>query len=287
MSVVERLVATVSDGPFLLAAPVAAAAGLVSFLSPCCLPLVPGYLSYMTGLTGAELEAGAAAPAPALAHAVAGGPTRGPVPLGLPADLPRPLTTARGRGQVLLGSILFVLGFSAVFVAAGAAFGSVGSLLAVHQVAVDRVAGAFTVILGLAFLGLVPVLQRDVRVHRLPRVGLAGAPLLGVVFGVGWTPCLGPTLAAVQTLAFTQGTAGRGAALTFVYCLGLGLPFVAAALAFRRALRVFGMVKRHYRLVTRLGGALLVLVGLLLASGLWNQFIINIRGPVSGFSTVL
>lgn len=284
MSTVDSLVATVTDGPFLLAAPIAAAAGLVSFLSPCCLPLVPGYLSYMTGLTGAELEAGARQEpgpagrgAPGAAVAAAGGTATA-------VTVPE---VRHARGQVLLGSLLFVLGFSAVFVAAGAAFGGLGSLLSLHQVAVNRVSGVLTVLLGLAFLGLVPALQRDVRVHRLPRVGLAGAPMLGVVFGVGWTPCLGPTLAAVQTLAFTQGTAARGAALTFVYCLGLGLPFVAAALAFRRALGVFAAVKRHYALVTRLGGVLLVAVGLLLASGLWNELIIAIRGQVSGFTTVL
>lgn len=278
MSAIDALVATVTDGPFLLAAPIAAAAGLVSFLSPCCLPLVPGYLSYMTGLTGAELESGYPADRGQLGGSgeAAGTST---------ATLSR--TSRHTRSRTLAGSVLFVLGFSSVFVAAGAAFGGVGSLLAAHQGTVDVVAGAFTVLLGAAFLGLVPALQRDVRVRRLPRVGLAGAPVLGVVFGVGWTPCLGPTLAAVQTLAFTQATAMRGAALTLVYCLGLGLPFIAAALAFRRALSVFAVVKRHYALVTRAGGAMLIAVGLLLISGLWTDLIIGLRGWIGGFTTVL
>ena len=287
MSVVDSLVQTVTDGPFLLAAPVALAAGLVSFLSPCCLPLVPGYLSYLTGLAGANATA---APAPpresgsSMAEATETGSGRAAVAERV--DVPARVAAA-GRLRVLLASILFVLGFSVPFVAAGAAFGNVGSLLAIHQTAVDRVAGAFMILLGLAFLGSIPFLQRELRVHRLPRVGLAGAPLLGLTFGVGWTPCLGPTLAAVQTLAFTQATAGRGAALTFVYCLGLGLPFVAAALAFDKALRVFAIVKRHYALITRAGGAMMITVGVLLVSGVWARFIIELRGTVAGFTTPL
>lgn len=274
---IDGLVQTVVDGPFVLAALVAAAAGLVSFLSPCCLPLVPGYVSYMTGLTGAELEA---AREPVDADAGTGGSG------GVLAP-PAPVTGLARRSSVLTGSVLFVLGFSAVFVTAGAAFGSIGARLLAHQDAVNRVAGVVTILLGLAFLGAVPTLQREWRVHRLPRVGVAGAPLLGVVFGVGWTPCLGPTLAAVQTLAFTQGTAVRGAALTFAYCLGLGLPFILTALAFRRAMTVFSVVKRHYALVTRVGGALLIGVGLLLLSGAWSALVVDLRGWVSGFTTVL
>lgn len=274
---IDGLVQTVVDGPFVLAALVAAAAGLVSFLSPCCLPLVPGYVSYMTGLTGAELEA---ARVPAVAAAGTGGS-------GALVAPPAPVARAARRSSVLTGSVLFVLGFSAVFVTAGAAFGSVGARLLAYQDTVNRVAGVVTILLGLAFLGAVPALQREWRVHRLPQVGVAGAPLLGVVFGVGWTPCLGPTLAAVQTLAFTQGTAVRGAALTFAYCLGLGLPFILTALAFRRAMTVFAVVKRHYVLVTRAGGALLIAVGLLLLSGAWSALVIDLRGWVSGFTTVL
>lgn len=282
---IETLVTTVTDGPFLLAAPIAVAAGLVSFLSPCCLPLVPGYLSYMTGLTGAELEAGSTAKATVPASTGVG--SQGDPPRAPAGAEPPAVAASVRRAPVLAASVLFVLGFSAVFVTAGAAFGGLGGLLAVHQRTVNVVAGVLTVLLGLAFLGVIPLLQREMRVHRLPKVGIAGAPLLGIVFGVGWTPCLGPTLAAVQTLAFTQGTAARGAALTFMYCLGLGLPFIAAALAFRRALSVFAVIRRHYALITRVGGGMLVVVGLMLVSGVWDLMILEIRTWVGGFETVL
>jgi cytochrome c-type biogenesis protein len=264
MSVADTFVETVTDGSLLLAVPVAAVAGLVSFLSPCVLPLVPGYLSFVTGLSGEEL--GEARPQ---------GDT-----------LVRTRTPVR-RSRVLAGSVLFVAGFSAVFVTSGALFGSLGSVLAGHQDAVDVVLGLLTILLGLAFLGLVPGLQREVRLHRLPSPGLAGAPLLGVLFGVGWTPCLGPTLAAVQTLAYREASAGRGALLTAAYCAGLGIPFVLTGLAFSRALGAFAVVKRHYAVVMRVGGGLLVVVGLLLVSGLWGSFIADLRGWVSGFETAV
>ncbi len=282
MGIAETFVATVTDGPLLFALPVAAAAGLVSFLSPCVLPLVPGYLSYVTGLTGADLS-GRAEPQP---HAVAP-PAVGPRDEGDLLVAAPPATEAAPRGRVLAGSVLFVLGFSAVFVSEGALFGGLGAALLVHRDVVDRVLGALTVLLGLSFLGLVPGLQREIRFHRLPAAGLAGAPLLGVLFGVGWTPCIGPTLGAVQTLAYTQASAGRGAILTAAYCLGLGVPFVLTGLAFRRALGAFAAVKRHYGLVMRIGGGLLVVVGLLLVSGLWEHLMIQLRVLVAGTTTVL
>lgn len=240
------LAGTVAAGSLLLALPVAVAAGLVSFLSPCVLPLVPGYLSYVTGMSGD----------------------------------PR-------RGRMVAGSALFVLGFSLVFVLGGALFGGAGALLFGNAEAVTRVLGAFTIVLGLAFLGLIPGLQRDVRVHRFPAAGIAGAPLLGVVFGLGWTPCIGPTLSAVLALSLDQASAARGAALAFAYALGLGLPFVLAALAYRRALSTFKAMRRHSRLVTRLGGAMLVLVGVLLVTGLWGQLIAGMQGWVGGFEPVI
>ncbi len=255
MGVTSTFVSTVTDGPLLLALPVAAVAGVVSFLSPCVLPLVPGYLSYVTGVAGVDLGT---------------------------AD-----ATSRRRLQVLVGSVLFVLGFSAVFVSEGLFFGGLGASLVAHQVVVDRVLGVLTVVMGLAFMGLIPGLQREARIHRLPAVGLAGAPVLGVLFGVGWTPCLGPTLAAVQGLAFTQASAGRGAFLTAAYCLGLGVPFVAAGLAFRQALATFAVVKRHYDLVMRIGGGMLVFVGLLLVSGLWTHLVIALQSLVNGSGTLL
>jgi len=278
MSVTSTFVSTVTDGPLLFALPVAAAAGLVSFLSPCVLPLVPGYLSYVTGLTGVDLATGTAAPAPAGSAAVASGDVL--VRTQAPAE-------QRVRARVLLGSVLFVLGFSAVFVSEGALFGTVGQSLQEHRAVIDEVLGVLTVFLGLTFLGLVPGMQREVRFHRLPRAGLAGAPVLGVLFGFGWTPCLGPTLGAVQTLAFTQASAGRGAILTAAYCAGLGIPFVLTGLAYRRALGAFTVVKRHYDVVLKVGGGLLVVIGLLLVSGRWELLMIKLRVLVAGSSTLL
>ncbi len=268
----------VTDGPLLLAVVVAVLAGLVSFLSPCVLPLVPGYLSYVTGLTGAEL--GETAPARTATAAFSAGS-------GGTAVLERPPATGLLRGRVLLGSVLFVLGFSVVFISEGLLFGQLGASLLAHKQVVDRVLGGLTIVLGLAFMGYLPGLQREVRIHALPRAGLAGAPLLGVLFGVGWTPCLGPTLAAVQTLAYNQASAGRGAFLTAAYCAGLGIPFVLTGLAFRRALGAFAVVKRHYALVTRFGGGLLVAIGVLLVTGVWDKIVIHLQVVVSSTQTVV
>jgi cytochrome c-type biogenesis protein len=223
-----------SSGSLLLAIPVALIAGLVSFFSPCVIPLLPGYLSYATGLSGADLE-----------HA--------------------------RRGRMLAGAVLFVLGFSAVYVLLGWVSGSVGGWLVEWRRQLEIVLGIITILLGLAFAGLVPFLQRDWRVHQVPAVGLAAAPALGFLFGVGWTPCIGPTLAAITNLSLNEATAGRGALLSGFYCLGLGVPFIVAALAYRRALGAFGFVRRHQQWVTRIGGAMLVLVGLALLTGWWDQ----------------
>ena len=241
---------TVLSGSLLLALPVAAFAGLVSFFSPCVVPLLPGYLSYATGLSGADLEDGR-------------------------------------RGRMVLGSALFVLGFTFVFVALGTLSGALGDLLWEYMTPISRVLGVVTILVGLAFIGLVPWLQRDVRVHRVPAVGLAAAPLLGVLFGLGWTPCIGPTLAAVQTLALTEGTAARGALLSVAYSLGLGLPFVIAGLAFRRMLGAVAWVRRHQVWVTRAGGAMLVLVGVLLVTGVWDLWVGELRNWVGGFEVAV
>jgi cytochrome c-type biogenesis protein len=244
----------IRDGSLLLAAPLALLAGLVSFLSPCVLPLLPGYVSYMTGLSGADLQS------------------------GVPARL---------RGRMLAGSVLFVLGFSAVFVSYGVLFGAIGDLLLEHQQTITRVLGVLVIVLGLAFMGAIPLLQRDVRVHRVPDVGVAAAPMLGVLFGLGWTPCIGPTLAAVLSLSYTEASAARGAFLTLVYCLGLGIPFVLSALAFRWMLGAVGWVRRHQVWITRVGGAMLVLVGLLLVTGAWDRLVAEMLGWTTGFTTVV
>ena len=237
---------TVLSGSMAVALPVALVAGLVSFFSPCVVPLLPGYLSYATGLSGVDLE------------------------------------NAR-RGRMVLGSLLFVLGFSFVFVMLGTLSGALGEWLFVYTRQISVALGFFTILVGVAFIGLVPWLQRDVRVHRVPAVGLAAAPLLGVLFGLGWTPCIGPTLSAVQALALHEGTAARGAMLSVAYSLGLGIPFLVAGLAFRRTLGAVKWVRRHQVWVTRIGGMMLIVVGVLLVTGLWDQWVADLRSVVTGF----
>jgi len=249
----EDLSRTVVDGGLVLGILVAALAGLASFLSPCVLPLVPSYLSYVTGMSGADIsDAG-----------------------------------ARGKGRLLTGTALFVLGFAAVFVSFGSLFGAIGYELLEYETTVNRVLGVVVILLGLAFLGFVPGTDREWRIRRLPQVGLAGAPLLGIVFGVGWTPCVGPTLGVVLTLAGSEASAVRGAILTFVYALGLGLPFLVAAVAYRRALRMFGWVRSHSQVVTRIGGGMLVVLGVLLVTGAWAEFSNQMRVWLGGIETVI
>ena len=245
----------VTDGPLLVAAAVAALVGLISFASPCVLPLVPGYLSYVAGLVGT--------PAPAASEQA--GSTGG----GAIATVVR--TEVAPRSRMVAGALLFVLGFSAVFVAFATAFGGLGRLMLEYTDVLDRVFGVVTVLVGLGFLGWLPLLQRTTRLSARPAAGLAGAPLLGIVFGLGWTPCLGPTLAAVYSLAVSEATATRGAVLGFAYCLGLGVPFVLVALGAQWAVGATTFLRRHARTVTRVGGAVLVLVGLLLLTGAWTD----------------
>ena len=273
---------TVATGSLILAIPLAFAAGAVSFLSPCVLPLVPGYLSYVTGLTGAELAGEAEAP-------------RRPAPSDDTSTTGSDLGTAtikapsrqRAKGRVLAGSVLFVLGFTFVFVSYGVLFGAVGSVLQEHQDIITRVLGALVIVLGLAFLGLMPGAQYEWRLHRAPKLGLWGAPFLGVLFGLGWTPCIGPTLGAVLTLAVNEASAARGALLSAVYCLGLGLPFVVVGLLYRHALGTIGWVRRHNQLVMRLGGLMLVAIGVLLVTGLWGDLTIGLRSWAGGFGVPL
>ncbi|CCH87384.1 Cytochrome c biogenesis protein [Modestobacter italicus] len=252
----------VSDGSLLLAAAVAALAGLLSFASPCVLPLVPGYLAYVAGLTGAAGGQHAQENEPtATSSAVATAVRR----------------QSAERRRVVVGALLFVLGFTAVFVSFGALFGGLGRLLLEWAPLLTRVMGVITIVMGLAFLGALPWLQRERRITRRPPAGLAGAPVLGVVFGLGWTPCLGPTLSAVNSLAYTEASAGRGAALGLAYCIGLGVPFLLVALGARRALSLSAFARRHARTVMRIGGLLLVALGLLLVTGAWEGIMVWLR----------
>ena len=267
----------VTDGPLLLALAVAALVGLISFASPCCLPLIPGYVSYVAGLAGSQVTAGAARVPQAAGGGAASATSAGcsaeagavPTPLAAPAAVP--------RGRVLAGSLLFIAGFSAVFVSFGALFGGLGRLLLEWSPVLTRVAGVVVIAMGLSFLGAIPWLMRERRVQHRPPAGLAGAPVLGVVFGLGWTPCLGPTLAAVNTLAYTQASAGRGAVLALAYCLGLGIPFVLVALGARRALAFSALARRHARTVMRIGGGLMIVLGVLLLTGWWDALMIWLR----------
>lgn len=238
----------VLGGALWLALPVALLAGLVSFASPCVLPLVPGYLAYASGTTD---------------------PGRA------------------GTGRLLAGTGLFVLGFTAVYLVIGATAGSLGAWLVREQRAVEAVGGVLMIGLGLLFAGVLPGLSGERRMQWRPTAGLAGAPVLGIVFGVGWSPCIGPTLSAVLLLGLNEASAGRGLILTAAYCVGLGLPFLLVAAAYGRGMTALGPLRRHRVAIARAGGAMLVLVGVLLVTGIWGAFVQSLQGPISGFETAL
>lgn len=236
------------SGSMLVAVPVAALAGLVSFFSPCVVPLVPGYLSYATGIGAADIVDGKAS-----------------------------------RRRMLLGTSLFVLGIAVVFVSTGAAFGGLGAKLLVNQRLVSVIAGALAILMGLAFAGLLPVFRRDLRTNLAPRAGLVAAPVLGFAFALGWTPCIGPALSVVLTLSLNEGSAMRGAVLALAYTLGLGIPFVVLGVAFVRFAGALAWVRTHQRAVMRAGGVLMVLVGIALITGLWDVWMAALRGWASSF----
>jgi cytochrome c-type biogenesis protein len=248
-----RVIAALSSS-LLAALPLAFAAGLVSFVSPCVLPLLPGYVAFLSGAAG-RIEG------------------------------------RSGRGRAVVGSLAFVLGFAVVFVSFGALFGGLGSSLRTHQRTLEVVFGVVTVLLGLFFAGWWPSawLQRDRRVHHLPRVTVLGAALLGFTFALGWTPCIGPTLAAILGLAASSSgaTAFRGSVLAFVYCLGLGLPFVVAALATEWMATVSTWLRRHHNVVGRIGGILLILIGLAEVTGAWHAFVLWLQIHIPASNALL
>lgn len=233
----------VFSGQLLLAIPIALLAGLISFASPCVLPLVPGYLGYISGGTG----------------------------------------IATTRLRAVSGASLFVVGFGAVFVAYGAAFGAMGAWLVQWQDVVVRALGVLVIVMGLVFVGQLSFLQRTVKPNWQPRVGLVGAPMLGIVFGLGWTPCFGPTLATISVLSLDSSSALRGAALGLAYCLGLGAPFILIALGFAWAKRSIAVIRRHIRSINVVGGIALVLIGALMVTGAWTWITLELQGFMLGF----
>ena len=250
------------SGPILVSAGLALTAGAVSFASPCCVPLVPGYLAYLAGIVGADT----------------------------PTVQTTDTTPRSGRWRVAGAALLFVLGFTAVFAAETITVLGVSDALLANEELLERLGGIVTIAMGLVFLGLIPGLRREARIHRVPRGGIASAPLLGAVYGFGWTPCLGPTLAGVIAVAdATQigPTTPRGILLVLAYCLGLGIPFILLALSLRSAVRAAGWLRRHTRVIQLAGGAMLLAVGILLVTGLWAEFVNWLRLPIVGFTTVL
>lgn len=232
------------SGSMLVAMPVALLAGILTFISPCVLPLVPGYLGYVSGIAAA-------------------------------------------RSRMILGSVLFVLGFTVVFVSLGVLAGSAGLVFLVQNQWIQTVLGILVVIFGLVMIGQFGFLQRSLRLPVSPKLGLAGAPLLGVVFAFGWTPCIGPTLSAVLVLASSAGDPVRGGILATIYSLGIGVPFVLIAAGFGWAARSVGFVKRHIRIFNLIGGGMLILIGLLMTFGIWNRLVLWIQLMFGGFELVL
>ena len=239
----DFFVEQIMSGFLITALPVAFTAGVISFLSPCILPLVPGYLSFAAGFSAS-------------------------------------------RGKVFLGSVLFVLGFSVVFVSFGAIFGGLGNQLVANEGLISIILGVITIFLGFVFLGKFPFAP-TFRPTMKTTGGLIGAPILGFLFGVGWTPCIGPALAAVQTLAFQESSAARGAILSVGYCFGLGLPFIASGVFLDRSEKLRKYLVKRGDLITKIGGIFLIVLGLLQVTGLWGQLMNSMRSLISDFIPVV
>lgn len=239
----DFFVEQIFSGVLVTAFPFAVIAGLISFLSPCVLPLVPGYLSFAAGFSVS-------------------------------------------RGKILLGSFLFVIGFSAVFVSFGAVFGGLGNILSAHEDLISRILGVITIFLGFIFYGRFPF-SPTIRPKMRTTGGLLGAPLLGVLFGIGWTPCIGPALAAVQTLAFQESSAVRGAILSFGYCLGLGIPFILSGLSLDKSTKLRTLIYRRGDLISKVGGVFLIAIGVLEVLGFWSQLMNSMRSLISDFVPVI
>ena len=249
----------VSDGQLLVAVTISLAAGLLSFLSPCVLPLVPGYLAYVSGVAGVSSTAG--------------------------ADPKR--AARRERSRMFLGALLFILGFTVVFLLVNVLVGSLGVWLWEWQDTITRVMGVIVILMGLVFMGLFSRMQTTTRINLKPRVGLIGAPLLGIVFAIGWAPCMGPTLGVVMTLSAQAGSVGRAVILAIAYCLGLGIPFLLATFGFGWMTQTMTFFKRHIRAVNVIGGALLILIGLLMVTGLWSRMMFELQAVIGGYVTPL
>lgn len=240
----------VLNGQLLAAVPIALAAGLVSFLSPCVLPLVPGYLGYLGGFTDASADAS---------------------------------VEKRNRRRLLLGVLLFIAGFTLVFVTFNLVAGVAGSWLLRYSDVIVRIAGALLIVMGLVFIGQFGFLQRTIKPSWRPATGLAGAPLLGIVFGIGWTPCIGPTLAVVLALSADSASAGRGVLLGLVYCVGLGIPFLLVAAGFSWVTGSLAFLRRHIRAINIAGGVLLIAIGVLMVSGIWSIWMYELQAVITGF----
>lgn len=267
----------VADGQLLIASLIALAAGLVSFLSPCVLPLIPGYLAYVSGIAEPSPRR---AGKPSAAAGASGGTVR-------TETAAAPARTMTARTRMVLGALLFVLGFTVVFLLINIVAGALGTWLWEWQDQITQVMGAIVIVMGLVFMGVFSKMQGTKKLRLKPSVGLAGAPLLGVVFAVGWTPCLGPTLGVVGTLALQSGSLPRAVVLGLAYCIGLGLPFVLAAFGFGWMTQTMTFFKRHIRAVNLVGGGLLILIGLLMVSGVWSRIMFSLQAVIGSFGTIL